>query len=96
MIVCYLVVVCGVSEETTKGDGISDAAQIDEEHSGDGLDVESLVEIAGQERKFPLYVQVQATAETKTATHSMVRILYTKVQSRKFFCEFTWKSHKFA
>lgn len=45
--VFYLVVFCCISQKATKGDGIRDAAQIDEEHSWDGLNVETLVEITG-------------------------------------------------
>lgn len=40
-----LVVICGISQKSSKGDGISDAAQIDEEHGGDGLNVKTLVDV---------------------------------------------------
>lgn len=59
----YLVVVCRVAQQASKGDGICDAAQVDEEHSRDRLDVESLIKITGQPRQFPLYVQIQTTTE---------------------------------
>lgn len=45
-----LVVVCGVAQQASEGDGVGDAAQVDKEHSRDGLDVESLVQITGQPR----------------------------------------------
>jgi len=50
----YLVIVSSVSEEATKGDGVGDAAQVDEEHSRDRLNVEPLVEITWQPWQFPL------------------------------------------
>lgn len=40
-----LVVICSVSQKSSKGDGVSDAAQIDEEHSGDGLNVNTLIDV---------------------------------------------------
>lgn len=42
----YLVVVGSVSQQAAEGDGVGDASQVDEEHGGDGLDVETFVEIA--------------------------------------------------
>lgn len=42
-----LVVVSCISKQTSKCDGIGDAAQVDEEHGRDGLDVETLIKITG-------------------------------------------------
>ena len=42
----YLVVIRGVPQQPSESDGVGDAAQVDEEHSGDGLDVEAVVQIA--------------------------------------------------
>lgn len=42
----YLVVVGRVSQQAAEGDGVGDASQVDEEHGRDGLNVETLVEIA--------------------------------------------------
>lgn len=69
----YLVVVCSISKEATKGDGIGDATQVDEEHSWDGLDVEPLIEITWQPWQFPLYVQVQTTTEAVTQQHRQLQ-----------------------
>lgn len=46
----YLVIVGSVSQQATEGDGIGDASQVNEEHGGDGLNVETLVEITRQPR----------------------------------------------
>lgn len=64
----HLVVVGGVSQQASEGDGVGDAAQVDEEHGRDGLDVEALVEIAGNPGQLPLYVQVEAAAEAAEHT----------------------------
>lgn len=58
-----LVIVSGVPQESSKGDGIGDAAQVDEEHSRDGLDMEAVIDIATIPRDLPLDVQPQATAK---------------------------------
>lgn len=75
--VLYLVIVSSVSQQATESDGIGDAPQVDEEHSGDGLNVETLVEITRQPRQFPLYVQVQApTKAIVHVQHIAVRMLH--------------------
>ena len=66
----YLVVVSGVSQQATEGDGVGDAAQVDEKHSGDGLNVETLIEITRHPWQFPLYVQVQTTTEAIVQGHT--------------------------
>lgn len=58
-----LVVICGVAQEASEGDGVGDATQVDKEHGGDGLDVEALVEVAGDPGQLALDVQVEATTE---------------------------------
>lgn len=60
----YLVVVCCITQQASEGDGIGNAAQVDEEHSRDRLDVETLIKITRQPWQFPLYVQIQTTTET--------------------------------
>lgn len=65
----YLVIVSSVSQQAAESDGVSDAPQVDEEHSRDGLNVEALVEITRQPRQFPLYVQVQAATEASVHVH---------------------------
>lgn len=59
----HLVVVSGVSQQPSEGDGVSDAPQVDEEHGGDGLDVEALIEVTGEPGQLPLNVQHQTAAE---------------------------------
>ena len=54
---CHLVVVGGVSQQASEGDGVGDAAQVDEEHRRDGLDVETSVEVTAEPRRLPLDVQ---------------------------------------
>lgn len=44
---CHLVVVSRVSQQASEGDGVGNAAQVDEKHSGDGLNVETFIEITG-------------------------------------------------
>lgn len=60
----YLVVVSCISKEAAKCDCIGDAAQVDEENSGDGLDVETLIEVTGDPGKLTLDVQKQTTTES--------------------------------
>lgn len=65
----YLVIVSSISQQSAESDGIGDTPQVDEEHSWDGLDVKTLVEITWQPRQFPLYVQVQAPTEAIVHVH---------------------------
>lgn len=44
---CHLVVVSCVSQQASKGDSVGNAAQVDEKHSGDRLNVETFIEITG-------------------------------------------------
>lgn len=59
----YLHVVRGVAEQAPEGDGVGDRAQVDEEDGGEGLDVQPVVEVAGEERQLALDVQDEAAAE---------------------------------
>lgn len=52
-----LVIVSSISQQSSKCDGISDAAQVDEKHSRDGLDMEAIVDIAAVPWDLPLNVQ---------------------------------------
>lgn len=61
--VVYLHVVRGVAEQAPEGDGVGDRAQVDEEDGGEGLDVQPVVEVAGEERQLALDVQDEAAAE---------------------------------
>ncbi|TNN43015.1 hypothetical protein EYF80_046786 [Liparis tanakae] len=58
-----LVVVGGVPQQTPEGDGVGDAAQVDEEHGRDALDVEPVVDVAAEPRNLPLDVEPQAASE---------------------------------
>lgn len=51
-----LVIVSGISQQSPKGDGIGDAAQVDEEHSGDGLNMEAIIDITAIPRNLPFNV----------------------------------------
>lgn len=57
-----LVVVSCISEQTSKCDGIGDAAQVDEEHSRDGLDMETIIYVATVPGGLPLDVQPQTSS----------------------------------
>lgn len=59
----YLHAVRGVAEQASEGDGVGDRAQVDEEDGGEGLDVQPVVEVAGEERQLALDVQDEAAAE---------------------------------
>lgn len=58
-----LVIVGSIPEESSKGDRIGDAAQVDEEHSRDGLDMEAVVDVATIPRDLPFDVQPQSTCK---------------------------------
>lgn len=59
----YLHAVRGVAEQASEGDGVGDRAQVDEEDCGEGLDVQPVVEVAGEERQLALDVQDEPAAE---------------------------------
>lgn len=61
----YLHVVRSVAEQASKSDGIGDRAQIDEQNSGQGLDMQRVAEVAGKKRQLPLDVQDEASAKPK-------------------------------
>lgn len=58
-----LVIVGSIPQQSSEGDGIGDAAQVDEEHSRDGLDMEAVVDITTIPRDLPLDVQPQSTCK---------------------------------
>ena len=60
----YLVVVSRISQEPTKGDCVGDAAQVDEEHSRNGLDVKAVQEVTEYPGRLTLDVQEQTTTES--------------------------------
>ena len=53
----HLVIVGSIAQQSSKGDGVGDAAQVDEEHSRDGLDMEAIVDITTIKRHLPFDVQ---------------------------------------
>lgn len=59
-----LVVVSCISEQTSKCDGIGYAAQVDEEHSRDGLDMEPIIYVTAVPGDLPLDVQPQTTSKS--------------------------------
>lgn len=73
----YLVVVGGVPQQSSKGDRIGDAAQVNEEHRRDRLDVEALVEVTEQPGHFTLDVQPQSSAKS-TQTERVSDVMYGK------------------
>lgn len=42
----YLVIVSGIPQKPTEGDGIGDTAEVDEQDGRDRLDVEAVIEVA--------------------------------------------------
>lgn len=57
----HLIIVSGIAQEPSEGDGVGDAAEVDEEDGGDGLDVEAVVEVTEEPGQLPLDIQAQAT-----------------------------------
>lgn len=58
-----LVIVSSIPKQSSKGDGIGDAAQVDEEHSRNGLDMEAVIDIATIPRDLPFDVQPHSPTE---------------------------------
>lgn len=56
-----LVVVGGISQQPPEGDGVGDAAQVDEEHRRDGLDMEAVIDVAAVKWNLPLDVEPQTS-----------------------------------
>lgn len=73
----YLVVVGRVPQQSSKGDCIGDAAQVNEEHRRDRLDVEALVEVTEQPGHFTFDVQPQSSAKS-TQTERVSDVMYGK------------------
>lgn len=59
----HLIVVCGVPQESPKGDGVGDAAEVDKQDGRDGLNVEAIIEVTWEPRQFPFDIQTQPTKE---------------------------------
>lgn len=55
----YLHVVSSISKQTSKCDGVSDGAQIDEQDGRQRLDVQSIVKVTGEKWQLPLHIQDQ-------------------------------------
>lgn len=60
---CYLHVLSGIAKQASKSDGVGDRAQVDEQDGGQGLDVQRVVKVAGEERQLALDIQDEAAAE---------------------------------
>lgn len=73
----YLVVVSCVPQQSSKGDCIGDAAQVNEEHRRDGLDVEAFIEVTEKPGHFTLDVQPQSATKS-TQTERVSDIMYGK------------------
>lgn len=53
----HLVIVRGIPQKPTEGDGVGDTAQVDEQNCRDGLDVEAVIEVTWEPGQLPLDVQ---------------------------------------
>lgn len=53
----HLVIVCGIPQKPTKGDGVGDTAEVDEQNGRDGLDVETVIEVTWEPGQLPLDIQ---------------------------------------
>ncbi len=73
----YLVVVGCVPQKSSKGDCIGDAAQVNEEHRRDGLDVEAIIEVTESPGHFTLDVQPQSSTKS-TQTERVSDTVYIK------------------
>lgn len=58
-----LVIVSSISQQSTKGDGIGDATQVNEENSRDGLDMEAVVNVTTVKRNLAFDVQPHTTTD---------------------------------
>lgn len=58
----YLVIISCIPKQSSKRDGIGDAAQVDEKHSRNGLNMEAVINITAIPRNLPFDVQPQSTA----------------------------------
>ncbi|TNN77653.1 hypothetical protein EYF80_012243 [Liparis tanakae] len=85
LIVFYLVVVGGVSQQTTEGDGVGDAAQVDEEHCGDGLNLTILDYLPPSEcqllselmlRGHLLVLSLASSSSSCTHNHLIQKLIY--------------------
>lgn len=59
----HLIIVCGIPQKPTKGDGVGDTAEVDEQNSRDGLDVEAVIEVTWEPGQLPLDIQAKAPKE---------------------------------
>lgn len=90
-------IICCVSQQSSKGDGIGYSSQVDEEDGGKGLDVECVVEVTGKERGFPLDIFYQATkkSEQKENHRSQLHSSREKHRIWKPVCGNLWKYPSF-
>lgn len=65
----YLHVICSISKQTSKGDRIGDCAQIDEQDGRQRLDVQRIIEVAGEKGQFPLHIQDEASTKPSSRRH---------------------------
>lgn len=70
----HLHAVRGVAEQASESDGVGDRAQVDEQDGGERLDVQRVVEVAGEERQLALDIQDEATAEPAGGAASWSRV----------------------
>ena len=59
----HLIIISGIPQKPTKGDCVGDAAEVDEQDGGDGLNVEAIIKVAWEPGQLPLDIQTQATEE---------------------------------
>lgn len=59
----YLHALRGVAEQASESDGVGDRTQVDEQDGGQGLDVQRIDKVAGEERQLALDIQDEAAAE---------------------------------
>lgn len=73
-------VVCGISQQPSKGDGVSYGAQVNKQDGRQRLNVQGVVEVAGEEWKFSFDVQNETSTEPgiqkRPLTHNKKNILF--------------------
>lgn len=67
---CYLHVLRGVAKQASESDGVGDRTQVDEQDGGEGLNVQCITKVAGEERQLALHIQDKAAAEPAGAAAS--------------------------
>lgn len=59
----HLHVFCGVSQQTSEGDGVRHGSQVNEQNGRQGLDVKRIGEVTDKERRFSFDVQQEASTK---------------------------------